>query len=578
VRQLDGLPLAIELAAARMQVLPLRIVSQRLDRRLQTLGWDAQDLPGRQRSLQAAIGWSYELLTEEEQRLFRLLGVYAGQVSVEAMTAVSGAGDAEATLLTMISLAEKSLVLPGPPDDVEAEPVFGVLETVRQYAWEQLEAQGEQDAARRAHAAFVVELAERAEPEVYGPHQRAWCLRLEREQDNVRAALRWLLEQEDVVERAAGLRLAAALGWFWYVRGHHGEGAHWLQAALARASLADAGEAVDAGARLRVLLGLGLLLFHAVAQARPVVEEALALAERWQDRAGIAWAHTELGLCVAFAGNVDEGLRLLHDGHRRFEELSDLHGLANTYAGLGIAAELGGDATAAAAFFAAALQQFGISGDAQTAGYTHCLFGALAGRQGEHTLAVQHVRTALQTSIELQNGWLLCYGVQAALGLAEAPADPQERMRLLGATETILQAAGAALNTNFVWERLQAVWRVAEPREQLARGEGELAAAYRTGRALPLGEVVALALRLLDELAPPAADETALRLTAPSLLTSREQEVLRLVAEGLTSKQIGQQLFVSPRTVDHHLTAIFSKLGVETRAQAVAVATRDSLI
>jgi DNA-binding CsgD family transcriptional regulator len=309
-----------------------------------------------------------------------------------------------------------------------------------------------------------------------------------------------------------------------------------------------------------------------------VVEEALALAELRQDRAGIAWAYTELGLCAAFAGNVDEGLRLLHEARRRFAELSDPHGLANTYAVLGVAAEIARDAVAAAAFFAAALQQFGISGDAQTAGYTHCFFGLLAWRQGERAHAVEHVRTGLRTSIDLQNGWLLFFGVQAALELAEAPADPRERMRLLGAIETILHATGATLSANFAWERIQAARGVAEQREQLAQGEGELAAAYRAGRALPIGEVVALALHLLDELAAPAAAETGLQPAPASLLSPREHEVLLLVAEGLTSKQIGQQLFLSPRTVDHHLSAIFNKLGVDTRAQAVAVATRDGLI
>lgn len=250
VSQLDGLSLALELAAVRTATLPLPVIANRLDDRLRLLEWDAGDLPERQHSLEAAVGWSYDLLSEAERRLFRCLGVFVGQVSLDAITAVIrtvGDGvareapaekEAEAssrTLLRLLSLAEKSLLLPLPVrpdeeesgvDDVDVEPTFGMLETVREYAWERLAAEVKLATAQRAHAHYFLALAESAAPALHGRDQRAWFFRLEREHDNLRAALRWLLDQagsddSDVAaEWEAGLRLAGALGYFWYLRGY----------------------------------------------------------------------------------------------------------------------------------------------------------------------------------------------------------------------------------------------------------------------------------------------------------------------------------------------------------------------
>ena len=271
VVQLDGLPLALELAAARLDALPLSTIARRLEDRLHLLALEASDLPERQRSLEAAISWSYDLLSEPEQRLFRCLGVFVGQVALDAITVVVGivaaheggqraAGAASAdeerrTLERLAALAEKSLVLPMRRDDEEEddpEPAFGMLETVREYARERLTQHGELAAAQRAHAHYFLTLAERADPLLRGRDQRAWFVRLEREQDNLRAALRWLLDQDDPVEREAGLRLAGSLGWFWFMHGYHAEGVRWLGEALTHAA-ADA-----SAARTRVLLHRGV--------------------------------------------------------------------------------------------------------------------------------------------------------------------------------------------------------------------------------------------------------------------------------------------------------------------------------
>jgi non-specific serine/threonine protein kinase len=655
--QLDGLPLALELAAARLDVLPLSTLTRRLGDRLRLLASGAPDAPERQQSLEAAIGWSYDLLSGSERRLFRCLGVFVGRVSLDAIamvaSAVSVVGPAEAvgaeagdsevreagrTLPRLLSLAEKSFVLPLPmlsggttqlealgeplvgqsrhngelaepeaaqePDeeDDDPEPAFGMLETVREYAEEQLAAAGELATARRAHAHYFLALAERANLLLRGRDQRSWYLRLDREQDNLRAALRWLLgggDQDEpensavVAEREAGLRLAAALGYFWWRRGYHVEGSRWLEEALARTAAAartggDETGATDPSVCIRALLYAGALLplRGEFARARAALGEALALAERRQDLTAAAWAHTYLGLGAVTAGEVAEAIRLLGEARRRWEAVGDAHGLGETRFFLGIAVDLTGDAGAAAAHYTAALEHFGAVGDVQGMAYAHCYLGVAEWKRGELSGAVEHIRAALRTGIALRDRWFLGAGAQVAVALVSERADPAARARLLGAADALTQVGGAT----FVWVRMPGGQDVAGLRERLAReGAGEWAASYRAGRALPFAKVVALALHLLEDVAQtlPLPETEAASDSPQSLerrtqnqspLSAREQEVLQLVAKGQANKAIARQLFISPSTVNYYLISIFNKLGVDTRAQAVAVASQRGLL
>jgi predicted ATPase/DNA-binding CsgD family transcriptional regulator/DNA-binding XRE family transcriptional regulator len=641
VSQLDGLPLALELAAVRTATLPLPVIANRLGDRLRLLQWEAGDLPERQRSLEAAVGWSYDLLSEPERRLFRCLGVFVGRVSLDAIAAVvrtvgaieSAASDGEArevseagaggrTLPRLLSLAEQSLLLPlpvrpegpaelgalyeplGRPGQREAadrpteatgleedvqdpEPAFALLETVREYAQEQLAAEGKLAAARRAHAYYFLALAERAAPALRGPDQRAWILRLEREHDNLRAALRWLLDQSGPdgsnapAEQEAGLRLAAALGYFWYVRGYHSEGRRWLEEMLAGAPHKKDEIGVDSAARTRALIAAGPLLMVQAeyTRARAVLTEALALAKRQQDPNSIAEASTYLGHATVVAGDVEEGTRRLHEAVRRWEALGDLHGLGETLFYLGYAADVMGDTAAAAAHYWAALGRLGDAGNAQHAGFVHSYLGVFEWKRGDLPRAAAHSYAVLQTSVTLRDRWLLSFAAQATAVLVVSRAQPAEWARLLGAADALAQATGGA---TFGWEHLPGAEQVAGLREQLAR-EG---AAYREGRTLPFATVATLALKLLEEVAThafgleavPAAVTRAAAPGRESLLTAREREVLLLVADGFSSKAIGRELFISGRTVAQHLTAIFNKLGVSTRAQAAAVATKRGLL
>jgi len=612
--QLDGLPLALELAAARTATLSLAVIVNRLGERLQLLRWEAPDAPARQHNLEAAVAWSYDLLSEPERRLFRCLGVFEGRVSLDTIHAVCGViHDPEQgpnnwrTLERLISLAEQSLLLPAHPpehawqqgwttvDETDEEgdtaaPAFGMLETVRAYAEERLNAEDESVAAHRAHAAYFLAFAEEADPQLRGHDQRRWLLHLEREQHNLRAALRWLLDQEVPVDRAAGLRLAGALGYFWQLRGYHAEGRGWLEEALARA---PQGAGADSAARLRALLPAGFLLaFRGEidgAQAR--LEEALALARQQQDPTNVMRSLVYLGVSPVWGGKT-AAIPLLREGLDCARTLGEPYDAGVAYFYLGMALQASGNAPNAASHYVKALDSFAAIGNLHLAAGTHFALGAILSQQGDLPGAVQHIRAGLVASVMLRDRWLLSQGAQAALVVLGDRAKPAGHARLLGAADAFRQATGSG---RVVWERETMGQGWPALRERLAHGE--LEADYRAGRLLPAGEVAALAAQMLDELAgtlPLAASVTGAEISGRSgrapgapqnterhgecVLTAREREVLRLVAQGLSSKAIGQRFFISSRTVSQHLTSIFNKLGVNTRAHAVAVATQRGLI
>jgi non-specific serine/threonine protein kinase len=612
VAQLDGLPLALELAAARLDMLSLPTLTRRLVDRLQLLAVKAPDLPERQQSLEAAVGWSYDLLSEREQQLFRCLGVFVGRVTLDAIAAVESAvgpvggaaGDGELneesetghTLLRLLALAEKSLVLPAQPETNggrhapaaepdDDEPAFGMLETVREYAWECLVTQGELTAASRAHAHYFLDLAERADVLLRGPDQRDWFLRLEREHDNLRAALRWLLEQdgaEVAAEREAALRLAGALGWFWSARGYHAEGLRWMEQALAHDWKATAdleADAIAVAAHTRALIGAGEFLAYQgnVELAQTVLGEALALARRRQDHPKIAQALNYLGTCALFAGEVATAVPLLQEGLDCARDLPDPHPRGISLFLLGLAAAAQGNAMGAVARCEQALDQLEAAGDARVAGHVRFNLAGIVVQQGGLLRAAALVRTGFAACMTLRDRLLLTTGVRAALALVGERSDPTLGARLLGAADALAQATGATLG---MAERVAADRVVAALRAQLT--QDEMAAAYRDGHALSFDEITLLALTLLDSSAQPLSQLAASSLEhadeGAGQLTSRELEVLRLVADGLSSKLIARQLSIAYGTVNYHLATIFNKLAVDTRAQAVAVATQRGLL
>lgn len=412
----------------------------------------------------------------------------------------------------LLSLAEQSLVLPLQPADLswqqggqegtedademeeDDEPAFGMLETVRVYAEEQLTAANELGVARRAHAHHFLAMAERADSEMRGRDQRASFLRLERERDNLRAALRWLLEREDPTEREGALRLAGALGYFWRFRGYHVEGLRWLEEALARA---PQGDEADLDVRTRALLPAGVLLASQgmFDQARTRLEEGRALAEQRQDAAAMVEVLYLLGACFLYAGQVEMAIPLLEDAVRRAQKVGEpfqhfRNGMAMLF--LATATFALGQREEAAARFDESLDSLRLAGEERSAGNIYFTLGAIAGQQGDLPAAVRHLRAGMEMSARLRNRWLLSFGVQSVLAVMDTyaeHADARAQVSLKGAADALREATGAGRN---LWEPMPA--NLHSP-----LSEAEWEAAYREGHALSPREIVQLALRILDE-------------------------------------------------------------------------------
>ncbi|MDP9373532.1 MAG: tetratricopeptide repeat protein, partial [Chloroflexota bacterium] len=420
---LDGLPLALELAAARLTVLSPALLLRRLTPRLPTLAGNARDLPERQRTLRATLDWSHALLGAGEQAMFRRLAVFAGGCTLPAVDAVCTAGeglDAPAVAGDAVerlgALLDQSLLRR--EDGAGGEPRFAMLEIVREYAAEHLAASGEEAGIRRAHAAHYLALAEGAEPELSGPGQLAWLGRLEDEHDNVRAALAFAQDSGDA---ATVLRLAGALWRFWSVRGYVSEGRRWLREAVALTTAGGEGVA----ARTTALRGAALLALQAgaldeaaaagvecLALARPhggqidlvdalnargliarqggdyatatmCLEEALAIAPASGYRAGEAAALAELGLVTFFGGDTPRALALLERGRTLYRALGDTRALAGVLRDLGWLAWHAGDAARGEALREEALGLFRALGDTGQVAETLWTLGIGAQSRGD---------------------------------------------------------------------------------------------------------------------------------------------------------------------------------------------------
>ena len=361
--RLDGLPLAIELAAARIKMLPPKAMLQRLTSRLKLLTGGARDLPERQRTLRATIEWSHALLDESEQVLFGRLAVFSGGRTLEAIEPICDAeGDLPVEAFEGVSsLVDKSLLRQ--EEGPNGEPRFVMLETVHEFAREKLEESAEAEQIKRAHAQYFLTLAEEAPPELRSPDQLEWLERLEAEHDNMRAALSWALGRKEV---EVSLRLGGALGWFWSVRGYHSEGRRWLEAALAidgrgspevRAmALAGAGalaeeqgdldraqeacqeglellanegrEASEAKQNLLERLGWVACLREEYGQATELYEEGLALSREMSDSWWIASLKESLASVSGFRGDSEKASELYEESMDLFREEGDKQSLA----------------------------------------------------------------------------------------------------------------------------------------------------------------------------------------------------------------------------------------------------------
>jgi predicted ATPase/class 3 adenylate cyclase len=323
--RLDGLPLAIELAAARIKLLPPQALLARLGQRLAVLTSGARDAPARQQTLRNTIAWSYHLLDAREQRLFQRISVFAGGCTLEAIESVCTALDEGAGQVFdgMASLLDKSLLQ---QTEREGEaPRFVMLETIREYGLEALTADGEMEATRQAHVTYYLALVEEAEPELAGQEQAVWLERLEQEHDNLRAALGWLLERgEERPSSEMALRLAGALWRFWEYRGHWREGWTFLERALAGRKGVVAPvqvKALKAAAQVAFLQGDN-------EQAEALYEECLARCRELGDRAGVALSLRVLGVIAERRYDFAVAFSLTEESLAIFREVGEKEGIA----------------------------------------------------------------------------------------------------------------------------------------------------------------------------------------------------------------------------------------------------------
>lgn len=488
-RRVDGLPLAIELAAARVKVLSPTALLARLDQMLPVLTGGPQDQSHRLRSMEAAIAWSYDLLDPEEQSLFRRLAVFASGFTLEAAESVAGERSAAppvSTLDLITSLVDKSLLRR--LDTGEGEPRFGMLATIREYGLERLAADTQAEAARAAHAAYFLVLAELAEPALIGPEQGVWLARIETEHDNLRLALAWLRDHGTSEDY---LRLGGALSGFWEIRGHLSEGQRWLAGALAHR-----GEA-PASVTARALRGAGMLAREQgdYPAAAALGEEALALFRELGDTLGIARTAHLLGDTASDVGDYARAAALLEEGLALFETLGDASSMANMLNDLGVVARRRSEFDRAASLFDASLARARVSGNELGVARTLSNLGHVAADQGDHQRAIALYRESLELQADVGDLRGIAWSLERIPALPVAWQWPEQAARLFGAAAAARDAAGLPLPPagRDWYDRA-----VAELQARL--GEATLQAAWAAGRALPLSQAIAAGLALGDDL------------------------------------------------------------------------------
>jgi non-specific serine/threonine protein kinase len=555
--RLDGLPLAIELCAAQIDVLPPRVIVDGLRRSgLDMLAVSAVDVPARHRTLRAAIGWSDRLLDTEERTIFRRLAVFVGGCTVSvAENVVAFPGERPLAVRGRVtSLARKSLLRVRYPDE-RGEPRLGMLEMVREYAGEQLTTSGDEAEAATRHFAWCLAMAEEAEVNIRGPDQRAWLDRLEAEHDNLRAALTWC--QRDPSRSGLGLRLAGALGWFWRLRGHMTEGRRWLDAAL-RAS-----EATLDPARPRALNGAGLLASSQGdhGRAKALLEQSLVVAGALGDRAAIAWAHHALGRVRFGERDVAHGTVDFERSITLFEELGDVGGIGYSLFFWGCLLRETGDRRRAAALHAESLVRARQVDDAWLLSFALSINGNQAWLSGDFVQAKALYREGLRLSRDICAKWAIAECLWGMAGLAAAQCQFERAARLFGAEQATRLAIGAvALGDVSRFERDLGAAR-------LAMGEGRFEALATEGRALASERAIAYGLSDEDEAVSQVSSPLKKIAESTSPLTPREREVAVLVASGRSNRAIAEELVISERTVEKHVANILTGLELTSRAQ-----------
>lgn len=604
-RHLDGIPLAIEMAAAHLRGLAAEQLAERLIGRLPRLTAVSRTVLSRHRTLHELIAWSDALLTGPERALLWQLAVFAGGFNLEAVETVCGGqhGDEPPVLDRLLRLIDKSLVV---MEERDGQARYRLLEITRQYAAERLRASGAELACRERHRDWVLALAKSAAPKLLGPEQAIWLRRLEADHDNIRAALALsLVHPPDDAENALGL--VAALYRFWWRAGHRSEGRTWIERALSRAgaarSPAFARALNGAGALARAqgdyavawwsfetslsifrelgdergianaLHNLASIARHRGehAQASMLLEESLAAWRTLGDDWGIATALGHQARVAQGLGDYPRAVRLWQDSLTRFRALGESMEVAVALSMLGRIAIAQDELAQAAVQFDESLRLFGELEN--RAGVANALtgLGRVAVRTGQYARARQILQESLVVSRELadREGIAECLAQLAAV--AAATGQPVLSVRLFGAVDAVREALGGSFSTI---SQVDLEHDLSVARSELAGDIFE--ATWRDGRALPAQVAIeeALSLQVPDPAAAPPPGGSL----SSHLLTAREREVARLIARGLTNRQIADELVIAVRTAHAHVGNILGKLGFSSRSQIAIWALDHGLL
>ena len=550
VRRLDGLPLAIELAAARVKLLPPEAICGRLEHSLGLLTGGSRDLPQRQRTLRATIEWSYDLLGEEARGLLAACSVFRGGVPLDVIESVCAQAHAGLAVLDGLQeLVDQSLLrqLPAP-----GPPRYLMLETIREFAAERLAGAPEAARLRGAHAEAFLALAETAGHPPAGQGEREWLERLDVEHDNIRAAIDWFHQQDP----AAALRLAAAMSWFWALHGHYTEGRRRLRQLLGLVSGKDT-------VQVRALNGAAWLALSQgdYIDADRLLGQSTELSRRLSDKAGGGMAAVFRCRSMLSSGRYAEAAPYAERGYALLTEAGDRPGVAVALYFLALNAQFTGKLEAACGLHercVALCRELGFDSVGaralQNIGITRLELGDL-------TAARTALQEGLPASVAVGDRFIIPIGLSGFAGLAAKTGRHRAALRLAGAAEAYRDT-----------------YESTTPEPLRVYLEGWLAPALTTagaaaarllagGRQMTL--TAALEYALADE------PEEALRPSLRQALTRRETEVAMLAARGLTNRDIAARLYLSVRTVEAHIDHILTKLGFRTRTQLAAWAHQE---
>jgi predicted ATPase/class 3 adenylate cyclase/DNA-binding CsgD family transcriptional regulator len=615
-RQLDGIPLAIELAAARVNVLTPDQIAARVGDRFRLLVSAGRTASQRQQTLRAAVDWSYDLLTLSEQTLFNRLSVFAGGCTLEAVEEVCADPEpsppiARDNVLDLIGrLVDQSLV---ETESTEGTIRFRLLETLRQYAGERLREMGHQAMLRNRHLDWCQTIAESVWSSVGGDTEARWLARVDREHDNMRAALSWALENP--LDAESALRLAGNMNFFWWRRGHVGEGRAWLERALdldarvrtsvsvaatrarqhalrgagilARtqsdypaadsmfsASLALARELGDVEpiADLLFWLGSNALVRGDDTRANALAEESLGLYRQLNDseHAKHAQIHGPLEVLATLAWRIGDFTRTkaLNEERLRYaRDASDPRGIASSLVSLGVLASQQGEHGRAKELLDASREGYSKMGDRTGMAWASTVAGRAARARGDMAQAGELYRESLTMYRESGALWGIAECLEGLAAVAGDAGQCERAAQLFGSAAVVRETVGLPLAPRNATkqERELDVLRA-------ALGPNQFEAAWQIGRELPVSEAINAALTT-DSRQPntPVAAPNP-REAAP--LTPRELEVASLIAGGRSNREIAEELVIAVSTAERHVANILSKLNLRSRAQVVAWAVR----